>query len=126
MLFDYENRRFAQFLRLGRSSMGKTAQAIIIVLLSAILGVQVLILWQTSRQNELVLPSHECRQARTEMLNLIQSSNEQIGQIKGILAQAPALSSEATISIYQAAQLEMLSQLAANNIKVYKIFSVCP
>lgn len=106
--------------------MSKTGQPIVVLLLIAILGTQLMLLWQTSRQNELVLPSQDCRQARSEMLTLIQSSNEQIGQIKGLMAQAPALSDQATISLYQLAQLEILSQIAANNIKIYKIFSVCP
>jgi hypothetical protein len=107
--------------------MSKTGQAIIILLLGAILGVQVMILWETNRQNELVLPSQECRQARADMLNLIQTSNEQIGQINGLMAKGIAgLSNEATISLYQVAQLEILSQLASNNIQIYKIFSVCP
>jgi len=60
------------------------------------------------------------------MLSLIQQNNEQIGQIKGLLTQMPVLSSENQIALYQVAQLEILSQLAANNIKIYQIFSVCP
>lgn len=106
--------------------MNKTGQSLVVLLLSAILGVQILILWQISRQNELVLPSQACRQARAEMLTIIQTSNEQIGQLKGIMAQATGLSNEATIALYQISQLEILSQMAANNIKVYQMFSVCP
>lgn len=60
------------------------------------------------------------------MLSLIQNSNEQIGQIKGFLTQMPALTRENQISMYQVAQLEILAQMAANNIKIYQMFSVCP
>lgn len=106
--------------------MEKATQGLIVLLLTAIVALLAVSVFQQQKQISLLQPSQECKQARSEMLSLIQKSNEQIGQIKGLLTQIPALSSENQISMYQLAQLEILSQIAANNIKIYQIFSVCP
>lgn len=106
--------------------MEKATQGLVILLLTAIVALLAVNVFQQQKQISLLQPSQECKQARSEMLSLIQQNNEQIGQIKGLLTQMPVLSSENQIALYQVAQLEILSQLAANNIKIYQIFSVCP
>jgi|GEM_PF-3044935 hypothetical protein len=106
--------------------MEKATQGIIVLLLTAIVALLAVSVFQRQEQIKLLQPSRECKQARSEMLSLILDSNERIGQIKGILTQMPALTRENQISMYQVAQLEILAQMAANNIKIYQIFSVCP
>lgn len=106
--------------------MEKATQGLIVLLLTAIVALLAVSVFQRQEQIKLLQPSRECKQARSEMLSLIQNSNEQIGQIKGFLTQMPALTRENQISMYQVAQLEILAQMAANNIKIYQMFSVCP
>jgi hypothetical protein len=106
--------------------MVKATQGLLVLLLTAIVALLAVIAFQQQKQITLLQPSQECKQARAEMLLLIQTNNEQIGQVKGLLAQMSAFTSDEKVSMFQILQLEILSQMAVNNIKIYQIFSVCP